>query len=87
LLSPGWVAMSAPLACSVSLDRHEQSRPHGPPPQARGEDGRSTAGSPVQPSIARALLVPSLMGLFGEWSWRAPAQLKRIQRRYRFQGA
>jgi putative drug exporter of the RND superfamily len=41
----------------------------------------------IDATIVRALLVPSLMRLFGEWNWWAPAPLKRIQRRYRFQEA
>jgi RND superfamily putative drug exporter len=39
----------------------------------------------IDATIVRALLVPSLMRLFGEWNWWAPAPLKRIQRRYGFQ--
>jgi uncharacterized membrane protein YdfJ with MMPL/SSD domain len=39
----------------------------------------------VDATIVRALLVPSLMRLFGEWNWWAPAPLKRLQRRYGFQ--
>jgi hypothetical protein len=41
----------------------------------------------IDATIVRALLVPSLMRLFGEWNWWAPAPLKRIQRRYGFQEA
>jgi uncharacterized membrane protein YdfJ with MMPL/SSD domain len=33
-------------------------------------------------TIVRALLVPSLMRLFGEWNWWAPAPLRRFQLRY-----
>jgi len=33
-------------------------------------------------TIVRALLVPSLMRLFGEWNWWAPGPLARFQRRY-----
>jgi RND superfamily putative drug exporter len=39
----------------------------------------------IDATIVRALLVPALMRLFGEWNWWAPASLKRIQRRYGFQ--
>ncbi|HEX6228266.1 MAG TPA: MMPL family transporter, partial [Solirubrobacterales bacterium] len=35
-------------------------------------------------TIVRALLVPSLMRLFGEWNWWAPVPLRRIQRRLGF---
>jgi RND superfamily putative drug exporter len=38
-------------------------------------------------TIVRALLVPSLMRLFGEWNWWAPAPLRRIQRRLGFSEA
>jgi RND superfamily putative drug exporter len=41
----------------------------------------------IDATIVRALLVPALMRLFGEWNWWAPAPLKRIQRRYGFQQA
>lgn len=33
-------------------------------------------------TIVRALLVPALMRLFGEWNWWAPAPLRRLQRRF-----
>jgi uncharacterized membrane protein YdfJ with MMPL/SSD domain len=33
-------------------------------------------------TIVRALLVPSLMRLFGSWNWWAPAPLRRFQRRF-----
>jgi putative drug exporter of the RND superfamily len=39
----------------------------------------------IDATIVRALLVPALMRLFGQWNWWAPAPLKRIQRRYGFQ--
>ena len=39
----------------------------------------------IDATIVRALLVPSLMRLFGEWNWWAPRRLKRLQRRYGFQ--
>jgi RND superfamily putative drug exporter len=35
----------------------------------------------VDATIVRALLVPALMRLFGEWNWWAPAPLQRVQRR------
>jgi uncharacterized membrane protein YdfJ with MMPL/SSD domain len=38
----------------------------------------------VDATIVRALLVPALMRLFGDWNWWAPAPLKRVQRRYGF---
>jgi uncharacterized membrane protein YdfJ with MMPL/SSD domain len=41
----------------------------------------------IDATIVRALLVPSLMRLFGEWNWWAPAPLKRLQQRYGFQEA
>jgi RND superfamily putative drug exporter len=41
----------------------------------------------VDTTIVRALLVPALMGMFGEWNWWAPAPLKRLQARYGFSEA
>jgi RND superfamily putative drug exporter len=38
-------------------------------------------------TIVRALLVPSLMRLFGEWNWWAPAPLRRLQLRFGFSEA
>lgn len=38
----------------------------------------------VDATIVRALLVPSLMRLFGEWNWSAPRPLRRLQERYGF---
>jgi RND superfamily putative drug exporter len=35
-------------------------------------------------TVVRALLVPSLMRLFGEWNWWAPGPLKRVQSRWGF---
>ncbi len=35
-------------------------------------------------TIVRALLVPSLMRLLGEWNWWAPAPLRRFQERFGF---
>jgi RND superfamily putative drug exporter len=36
----------------------------------------------IDATIVRALLVPSLMRLFGEWNWWAPGPLKRFQARF-----
>jgi uncharacterized membrane protein YdfJ with MMPL/SSD domain len=36
----------------------------------------------IDASIVRALLVPALMRLFGDWNWWAPAPLRRFQRRF-----
>jgi RND superfamily putative drug exporter len=36
----------------------------------------------IDATIVRALLVPSLMRLFGEWNWWAPRPLARFQARY-----
>ncbi|HEX6388281.1 MAG TPA: MMPL family transporter, partial [Solirubrobacteraceae bacterium] len=36
----------------------------------------------IDATIVRALLVPSLMRLFGEWNWWAPAPLRRLQARF-----
>ncbi len=36
-------------------------------------------------TIVRALLVPSLMALLGDWNWWAPAPLRRLQARFGFQ--
>ena len=38
-------------------------------------------------TIVRALLVPSLMALLGDWNWWAPAPLRRLQARFGFQEA
>jgi putative drug exporter of the RND superfamily len=38
-------------------------------------------------TIVRALLVPSLMRLLGEWNWWAPGPLRRIQERFGFSEA
>jgi RND superfamily putative drug exporter len=38
----------------------------------------------IDTTIVRALLVPALMGLFGEWNWWAPAPLRRLQARFGF---
>jgi RND superfamily putative drug exporter len=41
----------------------------------------TVVGVLVDASIVRALLVPSLMGLLGEWNWWAPGFLRRLHRR------
>lgn len=41
-------------------------------------------GVMLDATIVRALLVPSLMRLFGDWNWWAPRPLKRIQERFGF---
>jgi RND superfamily putative drug exporter len=38
----------------------------------------------IDTTLVRALLVPALMRLFGDWNWWAPAPLRRFQRRYGF---
>lgn len=49
------------------------------------EVGLGTAvGVLIDATIVRALLVPSLMGLLGEWNWWAPAPLRRLHRRFGF---
>jgi uncharacterized membrane protein YdfJ with MMPL/SSD domain len=44
-------------------------------------------GVMIDATIVRALLVPSLMRLLGEWNWWAPAPLRRLQRRFGFSEA
>jgi putative drug exporter of the RND superfamily len=44
-------------------------------------------GVMLDATIVRALLVPSLMRLLGEWNWWAPAPLRRIQQRFGFSEA
>jgi uncharacterized membrane protein YdfJ with MMPL/SSD domain len=39
----------------------------------------------IDATIVRALLVPALMRLLGEWNWWAPGPLERFQRRFGFQ--
>ncbi len=39
----------------------------------------------IDATIVRALLVPALMRLLGEWNWWAPGPLRRFQRRFGFQ--
>ncbi len=41
-------------------------------------------GVMIDATIVRALLVPSLMRLFGEWNWWAPAPLRRFHQRFGF---
>ncbi len=41
----------------------------------------------IDATIVRALLVPSLMRLFGEWNWWAPKPLRRVQKRWGFSEA
>jgi putative drug exporter of the RND superfamily len=38
----------------------------------------------IDATIVRALLVPSLMRLFGDWNWWAPRPLRRLQERFGF---
>jgi uncharacterized membrane protein YdfJ with MMPL/SSD domain len=44
-------------------------------------------GVMLDATIVRALLVPSLMRLLGEWNWWAPAPLRRLQLRFGFSEA
>ena len=39
-------------------------------------------GVMLDATVVRALLVPSLMRLLGEWNWWAPAPLRRFQQRF-----
>ncbi|HEX5989043.1 MAG TPA: MMPL family transporter [Solirubrobacterales bacterium] len=41
-------------------------------------------GVMIDATIVRALLVPSLMRLLGDWNWWAPAPLRRLQLRFGF---
>ncbi len=41
----------------------------------------------IDATIVRALLVPSLMRLLGEWNWWAPGPLRRLQQRFGFSEA
>jgi putative drug exporter of the RND superfamily len=41
-------------------------------------------GVMIDATIVRALLVPALMRLFGDWNWWAPKPLRRIQERFGF---
>lgn len=38
----------------------------------------------IDATLVRALLVPALMRLFGDWNWWAPAPLRRFQQRHGF---
>ncbi len=38
----------------------------------------------IDTTLVRALLVPALMRLFGDWNWWAPGPLRRFQQRYGF---
>jgi len=38
----------------------------------------------IDTTLVRALLVPALMRLFGDWNWWASAPLRRFQKRYGF---
>jgi len=44
-------------------------------------------GVMLDATVVRALLVPSLMRLFGDWNWWAPKPLRRIQQRWGFSEA
>jgi len=44
-------------------------------------------GVMIDATIVRALLVPSLMRLLGEWNWWAPSPLRRLQHRFGFSEA
>ncbi|HEX6152551.1 MAG TPA: MMPL family transporter [Solirubrobacterales bacterium] len=44
-------------------------------------------GVMLDATVVRALLVPSLMRLLGEWNWWAPAPLRRLQARFGFSEA
>jgi uncharacterized membrane protein YdfJ with MMPL/SSD domain len=44
-------------------------------------------GVMIDATIVRALLVPSLMRLLGDWNWWAPAPLRRLQVRFGFSEA
>jgi RND superfamily putative drug exporter len=38
----------------------------------------------IDTTIVRALLVPALMALFGDWNWWAPGPLRRLHARFGF---
>jgi RND superfamily putative drug exporter len=44
-------------------------------------------GVMLDATVVRALLVPSLMRLFGKWNWWAPKPLRRIYLRLGFSEA
>jgi RND superfamily putative drug exporter len=41
----------------------------------------------IDATVVRALLVPSLMALLGEWNWWAPDPLRRLHQRFGFHEA
>jgi RND superfamily putative drug exporter len=41
----------------------------------------------IDATIVRALLVPSLMALLGDWNWWAPRRLRRLHARFRLSEA
>ncbi len=47
----------------------------------------AAVGVLLDATVVRALLVPALMRLLGEWNWWAPRPLQRIQRRFGFSEA
>jgi RND superfamily putative drug exporter len=47
----------------------------------------AAVGVLLDATVVRALLVPSLMRLFGEWNWWAPKPLRRLQKRFGFSEA
>ena len=47
----------------------------------------AAVGVLLDATIVRALLVPSLMRLLGDWNWWAPKPLRRIQERFGFSEA
>jgi RND superfamily putative drug exporter len=47
----------------------------------------AAVGVLLDATVVRALLVPSLMRLLGDWNWWAPRPLRRIQRRFGFSEA
>jgi RND superfamily putative drug exporter len=47
----------------------------------------AAVGVLLDATIVRALLVPALMRLLGEWNWWAPAPLRRLQERFGFSEA
>ncbi len=47
----------------------------------------AAVGVLLDATIVRALLVPSLMRLLGEWNWWAPRPLRRLQQRFGFSEA
>ena len=47
----------------------------------------AAVGVLLDATIVRALLVPSLMRLLGDWNWWAPEPLRRLQKRFGFSEA